>query len=85
MSWETIIESSDEQNAPPDQPVLSVTVIGDDAYLQICEWEEVGNRRTTVAKATIAVPLNELVHALQFHELSRAERNLRRSQERPAS
>ncbi len=64
MSEYTVVRQVDEKYAPPDQPVLMVSVIGNVAYLEVATLTEDHKTSTLTKIQTVVVPVRELGRAL---------------------
>lgn len=71
-----VLGHSDEQYAPPSQPVLRVAVIGPDTFLSIGSWEENGDEVRLPSVAVVAVPTAELRGAVDYLERSQTNREV---------
>lgn len=68
------INDADEAYAPPERPVLRVTLIGDVAFLAIGKHTETADTQTFTSEQTIGVPVSDLTNALKIENISNARR-----------
>lgn len=73
----TVIESYEEKYAPPEENVLLVSVVGDQAFLEIGHHEEGSDHHTFKTRSAISVPVSDLMYGLASAALSCAERDKR--------
>ncbi len=64
MSYLAVIQQLNDKYAPPDTPVLVVSVIGEVTCLSVSVYEEDGKSTTLTDKESLTIPTRELVRAL---------------------
>lgn len=60
----TLIQQSTDDYAPPGEPLLEVTVIGNDVCLTIVDYVEDSATRQITERDAVVVPFVDLLHAL---------------------
>jgi hypothetical protein len=83
MSFNFQLAHYEEEYAPPELPVLDVTVVGTVVFLDICEYEESRDSRVLNVIASVAVDGEALTQGLSTSALE-FQRSLKRSQKRNA-
>lgn len=61
---EVYIEAYDEKHAPPSQPVLRLSKVGDEVFVAVCEKEENHEEARYKVLAETAVSLSDLARAV---------------------
>jgi hypothetical protein len=75
------ISDTDENYAPPEQPILEVGLVGDVAFLTIGTYEESPDERrfTEIERAHVSVPVADLVNALRAMNASQVRQDIVRA------
>ena len=81
----TFIETYDERYAPPEQPVLKVSVLEDMAFLEIGKFEETNKEVKFTKIEGITVPLADLANAANIAYVSDVMKVERRKREEAQS
>lgn len=65
--YEAVLTDADEKYAPPQSPVLRLSVVADTAYLEIATVQETNDSATYTRIASISVDAVQLHNLLALH------------------